>query len=147
MSYLPTKEESEALVGSNELATLRQEYEEDQKDQQKKFNYSWALVRSNTRKEQEIGVLLLHEIYKQNTSRRRECLYYLALGEFKLGHYTEARKFTETLLQKEPNNPQAVQLLQQIDDKVKSEGVIGIAIAGVAIAAVGLLVGALTKKH
>ena len=27
------------------------------------------------------------EIYKENPSRRRECLYYLALGEYKLANY------------------------------------------------------------
>jgi ElaB/YqjD/DUF883 family membrane-anchored ribosome-binding protein len=59
------------------------------------------------------------------------------------------------LLQKEPNNPQgsnstliylAKTLLAQIDDKVKSEGMIGVAIAGGAAIVVGLIIGLLRKN-
>jgi hypothetical protein len=33
--------------------------------------------------------------------RRRECLYYLALGNFKLGNYGEARRYNDLLLEKD----------------------------------------------
>ncbi|KAG0287454.1 mitochondrial membrane protein, partial [Dissophora globulifera] len=78
-------------------------------------------------------------IYREVPDRRRECLFYLALGHFKLGSYNDARKFNESLLEFEPNNSQARALRQEIDDRVAKEGYIGMAIVG-AVAAVGTIV-------
>ena len=36
------------------------------------------------------------EIYRAEPTRRRECLYYLALGHYKMGNYEEARRFNGT---------------------------------------------------
>jgi mitochondrial fission 1 protein len=36
------------------------------------------------------------EIYRAEPARRRECLYYLALGHYKMGNFEEARKFNGT---------------------------------------------------
>jgi len=58
------------------------------------------------------------EIYKEAPGRRRECLYYLALGQFKLGHYNEARRYNDSLLENEPRNMQALSLRALIDDRV-----------------------------
>lgn len=33
------------------------------------------------------------EIYRSDPPRRRECLYYLSLGHFKMGNFDEARRF------------------------------------------------------
>ena len=78
---------------------------------QTKFNYSWGLVKSPMRDHQVEGVRLLQgvyssllstiksyrgltiEIYRAEPARRRECLYYLALGHYKMGNFEEARKF------------------------------------------------------
>lgn len=78
----------------------------------------------------------LSDIFRDSPERRRECLYYLALGHYKLGNYSEARRYNEILLEKEPSNLQAGSLTGLIDDKVAKEGMIGVAIlSGVAIAA------------
>lgn len=61
---------------------------------------------------------LMAEIYKEAPGRRRECLYYLALGQYKLGHYNEARKYNDLLLDKEPRNMQALSLKALIEDRV-----------------------------
>jgi Fis1 C-terminal tetratricopeptide repeat len=58
------------------------------------------------------------EIYKEAPGRRRECLYYLALGQYKLGHYMDARRYNDSLLDKEPRNMQALSLKALIDDRV-----------------------------
>lgn len=79
---------------------------------QTKFNYAWGLVKSPMREHQVEGVRLLQgvcsivifdcfalkwhpcpEIYRAEASRRRECLYYLSLGHYKMGNYDEAKKF------------------------------------------------------
>lgn len=99
-----------------------------------------GLVKSNNRPEQQLGVRLLAEIFRVAPERRRECLYYLALGNYKLGNYGEARRFNDLLLDKEPANMQAANLRSLIDDKVAKEGLMGVAIlsgVGIALGVVG----------
>lgn len=81
---------------------------------------------------------LLTEIFRNSPERRRECLYYLALGNYKLGSYAEARRYDERLLELEPENMQALSLKGLIDDRVQKEGLVGAAIVSgvVAVAAV-----------
>jgi mitochondrial fission 1 protein len=80
---------------------------------QTKFNYAWGLVKCPRRDEQTEGVKLLQgqktfshglmpslmhllELYREEPTRRRECLYYLALGYYKMGNFDDARKFNGT---------------------------------------------------
>lgn len=42
----------------------------------------------------------------------------MALGQYKLGHYNEARRFNDVLLEREPRNMQALSLKGLIDDRV-----------------------------
>jgi len=78
---------------------------------QTKFNYAWGLIKSPKREHQVEGVGLLQgisllllsdcapilncplDIYRNEAPRRRECLYYLALGYYKMGNYEEAKNF------------------------------------------------------
>lgn len=148
----------------SELKVLRDQYEKegDYVGVQTKFNYAWVgsslipistplfissqgLIKSSARGEQQEGVRLLSEIFRNAPERRRECLYYLALGNYKLGNYAEARRYNDLLLDHEPSNLQAGSLRGLIDDKVAKEGLLGVAIlSGVAIAAAG--VGAMIFK-
>lgn len=82
---------------------------------------------------------LLSEIYRQAPERRRECLYYLALGNYKLGNYAEARRMNDSLLGIEPANLQASSLRDLIDDKVQKEGLMGVAIVSGAAVAAGII--------
>ncbi|KAJ3411666.1 mitochondrial membrane protein [Chytridiales sp. JEL 0842] len=142
--------EAETSLTNSELQTLVEAYNKEKNSgpirAQTKFDYAWALVRSKSKDDQQLGIQLLHEIYKEHPARRRECLYYLALGEFKLGNYRDSRKFNETLLQMEPRNSQALHLRRLIDEKVRSEGLVGMAIVGGAIATLGILTAALLGK-
>lgn len=106
---------------------------------QTKFNYAWGLIKSNHRGEQQLGVQLLSDIWKTAPERRRECLYYLALGNYKLGNYAEARRYNDKLLEKEPGNLQGGSLQQLIDDKVSKEGMVGMAILGGAAVVAGVV--------
>lgn len=60
----------------------------------------------------------LPEIYRDSPERRRECLYYLALGHYKINNFVDARLFVRQLLKLEPNHVQAVALNKMIDEKV-----------------------------
>ncbi|KAI0191699.1 hypothetical protein EV127DRAFT_427609 [Xylaria flabelliformis] len=138
MTALPHAVDAETPLREEELQVLRAQYEKegDMVGVQTKFNYAWGLVKSNSRNNQQTGVRLLSEIFRVAPERRRECLYYLALGNYKLGNYGEARRYNDLLLEKEPANLQAADLRRLIDDKVTREGLMGVAIiSGVAIAA------------
>ncbi|KAH6672768.1 mitochondrial membrane fission protein [Plectosphaerella plurivora] len=138
VSELPYALDAESPLKASELQVLRAQYEKegDMVGVQTKFNYAWGLVKSDNRNDQQLGVRLLSEIFRTSPERRRECLYYLALGNFKLGNYAEARRYNDRLLENEPGNLQASNLQQLVDDKVAKEGLVGVAIvSGVAVAA------------
>ncbi|KKK24186.1 hypothetical protein ARAM_005975 [Aspergillus rambellii] len=130
-----------------ELQVLRSQYEKegDYVGVQTKFNYAWGLIKSNSRSEQQEGVRLLSEIFRASPERRRECLYYLALGNYKLGNYGEARRYNDLLLDREPGNLQSASLRTLIDDKVSREGLVGIAIIGGLALAAGVVGGILFR--
>ncbi|RPA94498.1 mitochondrial fission 1 protein [Choiromyces venosus 120613-1] len=130
-----------------ELQVLRNQFEKEGQfvGVQTKFNYAWGLIKSDKRVEQQLGVRLLTDIFRDHSERRRECLYYLALGNYKLGNYAEARRYNDRLLENEPANLQSQSLRGLIDDKVAKEGMLGVAIiSGVALAA-GLVGSALWR--
>lgn len=88
---------------------------------------------------------MLSDIFRQSPDRRRECLYYLALGNYKLGNYAEAKRYNDSLLDIESGNLQAQSLSQLIEDKVAKEGLVGVAIVGGLAVAAGVVGGLLFK--
>lgn len=109
---LPYAVDAQTSLSPAELQVLREQYESEVASghvtTQTKFNYAWALVKSTTRAQMLQGVSLLTgacvaqqransaEIYRTDPPRRRECLYYLSLGHYKLGNYDEAKRFNCT---------------------------------------------------
>ncbi|KAG6909038.1 mitochondrial membrane protein [Tephrocybe rancida] len=139
---LPYAADAEVSLTYDELEVLRIQHEKELAQGhvtvQTKFNYAWGLVKSPMREHQVEGVRLLQEIYRQEASRRRECLYYLALGHYKMGNFEDAKRFNAVLLSNEPTNMQAQSLGALIEKGVAREGYIGMAIVG-GVAAVGTL--------
>lgn len=139
---LPYAADAEVSLTYDELEVLRLQYQKEVAQAhvtvQTKFNYAWGLVKSPMHEDQVEGVRLLQEIYRAEPTRRRECLYYLALGHYKMSNYEEAKRFNALLLEKEPTNLQARSLLQLIDKAVTKEGYIGMVLAG-GVAALGTL--------
>ncbi|CDW98216.1 hypothetical protein, partial [Sporisorium scitamineum] len=92
---LPYAADAETSLSPSELQVLKSQYETElaagHVTTQTKFNYAWGLVKSKQRADMSIGVGLLTEIYRSDPPRRRECLYYLSLGHYKMGNYDEAR--------------------------------------------------------
>jgi len=140
---LPYAADAEVSLSYDELEVLRLQYQKELAQShitiQTKFNYAWGLVKSPVREHQVEGVRLLQDIYRTEPTRRRECLYYLALGYYKMGNYADARSFNDVLLEKEPTNLQAQSLASLIEQAVTKEGYVGMALAG-GIAALGTLV-------
>ncbi|CAG7847776.1 Mitochondria fission 1 protein [Serendipita indica DSM 11827] len=147
---LPYAADAEVSLSYDELEVLRRQFQREEEQghvtTQTKFNYAWGLVKSPQREQQVRGVHLLQEIYRAEPSRRRECLYYLALGHYKMGNYEDAKKFNELLMEKEPANLQAQSLAALIDNGVAKEGYIGMAIAGGAAAIGTLLIAGLIRR-
>ncbi|KAK3681158.1 Mitochondrial fission 1 protein [Vermiconidia calcicola] len=147
MSWLPDAADAESALKPAELQVLHAQYEKEGEyvSLQTKFNYAWGLIKSSTRPEQQEGVRLLSDIFRASPDRRRECLYYLALGNYKLGNYAEARRYNDSLLELETGNMQAQSLRGLIDDKVAKEGLMGVAIVGGLAAAAAVGVGMLVR--
>ncbi|XP_022093514.1 mitochondrial fission 1 protein-like [Acanthaster planci] len=115
-----------------------------------KFNYAWCLIRSRYTNDLRRGVCLLEELLNESSLQvQRDCLFYLGVGYYKLKDYTRALKYVHGIQQIEPNNTQARDLEQLIKKKMNRDGLMGMAIVGGAVLAVGGLVGAgiaLSKK-
>ncbi|KAH8116282.1 mitochondrial fission 1 protein [Phellopilus nigrolimitatus] len=147
---VPYAADAEQALSYDELEVLKLQYEKEvdagHVTVQSKFNFAWGLVKSPRREHQVQGVKLLQDIYREEPARRRECLYYLALGQYKMGNYEEAKRFNGLLLEKEPSNLQAQSLSGLIDTKMTREGYIGLALAGGAAAIGTLLLAGLVRR-
>ncbi|KAG7444295.1 mitochondrial fission 1 protein [Guyanagaster necrorhizus] len=147
---LPYAADAEVSLSYDELEVLKLQYEKELAQVhvtvQTKFNYAWGLVKSPMRDHQVEGVRLLQDLYRAEPTRRRECLYYLALGHYKMGNFEEARRFNGLLLEKEPTNMQALSLAQLIEKGVAREGYIGMALVGGAAAVGTILLAGLIRR-
>lgn len=150
LSKYPALEEVQESLSSEQLRILKDQVESEGTDPtpQSQFNYAWGLIKSSNYKMQQEGIKIMSTLYRDVPSMRRECLYYLALGSYKVGDYTNATRYADTLLKNEPDNKQAQTLKATIHDQVTQEGLIGIGIAGGALAiGVGLLGALLRRKR
>lgn len=131
-------EEINTPLDRAQVRVLRNQLDlEDPKLPQSQFNYAWALLKEPSRQQVSEGVRLLEGLYKHEVLMRREVLYYLGLGSFKVGEYANAKRYAEALLKVEPENSQAKHLLSEIEDKVTRDGLIGLGV-GFGAVAVGL---------
>ncbi|KAI9505188.1 mitochondrial membrane protein [Coemansia spiralis] len=146
--YYPYATDAEETLSDAEILVLRRNYEREgvHPRVQTKFNYAWGLTKSTRKQQQQLGIRMMHEIYDEYAERRRECMYYLAIGYYKLGEYGNARVYIERLLALEPNNAQARSMRELIEEKVTRDGMIGLALSGGAIALVGIAAAAIFSR-
>ena len=147
---LPYVVDAETSLSPVELQVLHDQYDAEAASghitTQTKFNYAWALIKSTQRHQMLQGVALLTDIYRTDPPRRRECLYYLALGHYKLSNFDEAKRFNALLLEREPNNSQAQSLHALIEQGIAKEGYIGMALLGGAVTVTGVVLTALLRR-
>ncbi|KAI0561476.1 Mitochondria fission 1 protein [Gracilaria domingensis] len=105
-----------------------------------KFNYAWALIRSKERANIKKGVIMMQGLLEDRYADR-DCLYYMALGYYRLDDVVSSRKCLDKLLKIAPNCRQAISLMDIVEDKITKDGVIGISIVS-GIAVVGGLLAA-----
>ncbi|QWW23642.1 hypothetical protein CA7LBN_002443 [Candidozyma auris] len=125
-------------IAPEQLQILKNQLEsENPQTPDSQFNYAWGLLKTKNSRQQKQGMDILTVLYRDVPRKRRDSLYYLALGSVKLGEYSNARRYAEALLEKEPNNSQFQSLKKAIDDRVTEDGLIGLGVAG-GVLAVGL---------
>ncbi|CAK1602683.1 unnamed protein product [Parnassius mnemosyne] len=105
------------------------------------FEYAWCLVRSKYPTDIRKGILLLKELFHSHTDGKRDYLFYLAIGNARIKEYNKASHYVKTFLEIEPANQQVLALERQINKRMEKEGLIGMAVAGGAVLALGGLVG------
>ncbi|XP_076387467.1 mitochondrial fission 1 protein isoform X2 [Megachile rotundata] len=119
--------------------------------QKAQFEYAWCLVRSKYPADIRKGIILLEDLYcNHDDSNKRDCLYYLAIGNARIKEYSKALTYVRSFLQVEPQNRQVQHLETLIKKKMEKEGLYGMAIAGGVIIGVASILGlsfAMVKKH
>lgn len=141
IDFLPTLQDANEALLPEQLEILRQQVVAEGGDAssiQSKFNYAWALVKSQDINNERLGIKILTDIYKEAPSRRRECLYYLTIGCYKVGEYTMSKRYVDTLYENEPNSQQILALKDMVETKIQNETWKGLAIAS------GVVAGAVT---
>ena len=149
-SYLPNLNDAFTPLSDPQLAILRKQVESEGTDPtiQSLFNYAWGLVKSRDKGDNKHGINILTGIFKKEPSRRRECLYYLSVGCYKIGEYKESERYVNVLLDHEPDNLQAKELKDEIHNEFAKNSVIGLAIlSGLTAAGVGLASVLLRRKR
>ncbi|XP_076295346.1 mitochondrial fission 1 protein [Lasioglossum baleicum] len=144
----------EEVVSSDDLKTFEHIYHEQLLSsfvtQKAQFEYAWCLVRSKYPADIRKGIILMEDLYNNHSeSERRDCLYYLAIGNARIKEYTKALQYVRAFLEVEPGNKQVQHLETLIRKKMEKEGLYGIAIAGGVIIGVASILGlgiAMTKK-
>ncbi|XP_059159564.1 mitochondrial fission 1 protein-like isoform X2 [Physella acuta] len=107
------------------------------------FDYAWCLVRSRYIADMHKGIALLEDLLRsaKDDLSKRDYLYYIAVGFVRIKEYEKALECTEAICKIEPNNRQALQLHNYVKDKMKKDGLLGIAIVGGAALALGGILG------
>lgn len=75
----------------------------------------------------------MHDLCR-DTGDKRDYVYFIALGYYRLKEYADALKFIDIALKMEPNNSQAKELKQLIQHKQDQDNMIGLAVVGGAAA-------------
>ncbi|CAK9826624.1 Mitochondrial fission 1 protein [Anthophora retusa] len=136
----------EEVVSSEDLKKFERIYNEQLRSstvtQKAQFEYAWCLVRSKYPADIGKGIILLEDLFcKHNNSEKRDCLYYLAIGNARIKEYSKALAYVRKFLQVEPGNQQVQHLETLIKKKMEKEGLYGMAIAGGVIIGIASIVG------
>ncbi|KAM9500971.1 mitochondrial fission 1 protein [Clarias gariepinus] len=96
-----------------------------------KFEYAWCLIRSKYTDDMRKGIQLLEDlVQKSSKDDQRDFLFYLAVANYRLKEYEKALKYIRILLKNEPGNNQAIEMEKLINQALKKDGLVGMAIVG-----------------
>lgn len=150
VDYLPTLDDASDALLPQQLEILHQQVVSEGGDDatiQSRFNYAWGLIKSPEVNDERLGIKILTDIYKESPNRRRECLYYLTIGCYKVNEFTMAKRYVDTLYEHEPNNKQVQMLKRMVEDKIQRETVKGIAIGAGVVAGIATVIGLMSRSR
>ncbi|XP_007248097.3 mitochondrial fission 1 protein [Astyanax mexicanus] len=115
-----------------------------------KFEYAWCLIRSKYTNDIRKGIQLLEELLQKSSKEdQRDFLFYLAVANYRLKEYERALKYIHILLRNEPGNKQAIEMEKLINQALKKDGLVGMAIVGgigLGVAGIAGLIGMAVSK-
>ncbi|OIR58133.1 MAG: mitochondrial fission 1 protein [Amphiamblys sp. WSBS2006] len=138
-----------ASVDSEKLQQLKTAYEESvgsPEEDDKRFEYAAVLINSESAEDKTRGVAHLKEMIATGSPNARDSHYLLALGLCRLREYTPARDSIKRLLWLEPENRQAKDLLNKIEEDARKENLIRIGIVGGIGLAIGTVLSVLISR-
>ncbi|CAL9734320.1 mitochondrial fission 1 protein [Monosporozyma servazzii] len=150
VDYLPTLDDASDALLPQQLEVLHQQVVNEGGDDatiQSRFNYAWGLIKSPEVNDERLGIKILTDIYKESPNRRRECLYYLTIGCYKVNEFTMAKRYVDTLYEHEPNNKQVQMLKRMVEDKIQRETIKGIAIGAGVVAGIATVIGLMSRSR
>ncbi|XP_062850279.1 mitochondrial fission 1 protein [Trichomycterus rosablanca] len=123
------------IVAPEDLKRFEKKYNSEREkgsvSKDTKFEYAWCLIRSKYTNDIKKGIELLEELVQKTTKDdQRDFLFYLAVGHYRLKEYERALKYIRILLKNEPGNKQAIELEKLINQALKKDGLVGMAIVG-----------------
>ncbi|XP_040513127.2 mitochondrial fission 1 protein [Gallus gallus] len=136
--------EFDDVVAPEDLMALERRYAEESHrgapSRRCRFEYAWGLLRSRYNSDVRKGVAMFRELMADGApEEQRDCVYYLAVGNYRLKEYEQALKYVGALLQAEPGNTQGLRLQQLVRARMHRDGMLGAAIVGgVALGVAGL---------
>ncbi|GFO45513.1 mitochondrial fission 1 protein [Plakobranchus ocellatus] len=142
----------EEIVNENVSATDLKKYESVYLEQQRRghvsektqFDYALCLVRSKYEEDKYKGVSLLMDLLRSSSDNQsmRDYYFFIAIAYTRLKLYEKALDYVEPIFKIEPSNRQAKELKAYIKKKLKTDGLIGMAVVGGAALALGGVVAA-----
>ncbi|KAL7079328.1 hypothetical protein ACQ4LE_001145 [Meloidogyne hapla] len=138
------------VVNPDDLEKFRKQYAEESRRgapaAQTAFYYAHALIKSS-KEDVRTGIYILESLLKRPDSDmpKRDYVYYLAIAHTRIKEYDRALEYINLLLSAESDNHQALDLKELIEQRMKRDGLVGLAltfgfggaaILGVAAAAV-----------
>ena len=103
------------------------------------FQFALTLIRAKPKADIKEGFNLFQHLFLKTRDEnvKRDTLYYMAVAKTKLGEYEEALKYLRSILNVQPSNEQVRELHDEVTNRMKKDGLIGMGIVGGA-ALVGL---------
>mmetsp|Transcript_8798 Transcript_8798/g.12367 ORF Transcript_8798/g.12367 Transcript_8798/m.12367 type:complete len:161 (+) Transcript_8798:57-539(+) len=140
---LDTKLKHEEEMVAVSLPSLKKEWNESlvgnsAPDLSLKYNLAFQIVKSTSKKDKELGLMLLDEMIEVS-HHTKECLYLKALCLYGMGEYEKSRNSCEALLRRDPDHKMGRDLHAcirfKIEERNKAIGLnvtVGVFLAGVA---------------
>ncbi|KAK8810651.1 hypothetical protein WA158_007226 [Blastocystis sp. Blastoise] len=138
------------IVVKNEFQLLTEQYEDEldkeMPDQSIIYKYATECTKQKDHDTIENGIQLLENLADDNYETVN-CLLSVVEANIKIGKLYEGRKICERILNKEPCNPKATKLYNEMEKIVKSKGVPGLLIiTGVSLATL-FIINRMCRRH